>query len=61
MAPMDTIQLYSVLIYVALACHFMAPHHPTSSTPTGVLVVLATSNYLKWQAIQLIIHSTFGV
>ena len=47
---------------VAFACHFMAPHHPTlypykSTCGTGY----ASKITLKWQAIQLAIHSIVGV
>ena len=47
---------------ISFACHFVAPYHPAPSTPIGVLVVLAmpVKNYLKWQAIQPVIHSTAG-
>ena len=50
------------IIDTVLACHFVAPTTPTLH-PIGVLVVLAMplKNYLKWQAIQLAIHSTVGV
>ena len=46
---------------VAFARHFMLPTLPPPSHPVGVLVVLTIpKNYLKWQAIQLAIHSTVG-
>ena len=40
MAPMDTIWLFTVLMYVTVGRHFMAIHLP--SQPIGVLVVLVT-------------------
>ena len=47
---------------VAFARHFMATRPPPPSHPIGVLLVLATpvKNYLKWQEIQLAIHSMVG-
>ena len=40
MAPMDTIWLFTVMMYVTFGHHFMATHLP--SQPIGVLVVLVT-------------------
>ena len=46
-------------VYIAFACHFVVTHPPPLSYSIGVLVVLAmpVKIYLKWQAIQLTIHS----
>ena len=47
---------------IAFACYFVALYHPAPSTPVEMLVILAmpVKNYLKWQGIQPVIHSTSG-
>ena len=48
---------------VAFSYHFVATHSPPLFHSVGVLVVLATpgtSKNLKWQKIQLAIHSIVG-
>ena len=45
---------------VVFARHFVATHLPPPSYPVGVLMVLTVKNYLKWWAIQLVIHSIVG-
>ena len=61
MTTMDAICLFSVLIDVVIASRFMVPHHIPSSTPIRVLVLVVlitpVKSYLKWQTIQLVIHS----
>ena len=61
MTPVDAIWLFLVKMKL-LPTTLWLPALPTPSHPVGVLVVLTTpvKNYLKWQAIQLAIHSTVG-
>ena len=50
--------------YITFNHHIMATHLPPPSHPVGVLVVLAMSvktSYLRWQAIQVAIHSAIQV
>ena len=58
MTEIDAIWLFSLLMESLLTTLWL-PLSP-SSTPIGVLVVLAipAKNSLKWQTIQLTVHST---
>ena len=58
MKPMDAIWLFLVKTLPLPATLWLSASPPPSH-PVGVLVALATpvKNYLKWQAIQLAIHS----
>ena len=50
MAPMDAIWLFLILMYVALAHHFVAPYSPPTLPPyrSANGVGYASKNYLKW-------------
>ena len=54
MAPMDAV----LSVGIAHALHFVAPHHPYRRACD---IAYDSKNYLKWQAIQLAIHSTVGI
>ena len=47
---------------VAIGCHFMATHPPTTLSPyrSDSGIGYTSTNYLKWQTIQLAIHSIVG-
>ena len=56
MEPVDTMHAAVIGEDIAFACHFMATH--LYSTLWGTSGIgCASKNYLKWQQIQLAIHS----
>ena len=63
MAPMDAIWLFSSKD-IAFARLFVATHLPPIPTlppfRNAVGIGYTSKNYLKWWAIQLVIHSTAG-
>ena len=60
MAPMDTIQLLSVLMQLLSATSWLPTTPTLHPYKSACGISYARKNYLKWQAIQLAIHSSVG-